>query len=244
MPTGQVLRWHLRGGNRQFFILRRVQAQKGGTRFFIMTHPRLSKGAVAKPYSSAPSRVAIATSRPVRICPSVWRVTRPRRSLSTSVWCVSARPSSHGRPAYLMPVQRDAPVPPSWPETRMWSARALATPDATTPTPTSETSLTEMRARGFCREGGSKLRRSSQLRRPLARRVQEGVRERTHCALEVVHELLEVLDRVDVVVRRRRDEADARRRVTGAGDTLRDLVARQLTSLTGLGTLRHLEKRG
>ena len=29
-----------------------------------------------------------------------------------------------------------APVPPSWPETVMWSAFALATPAATTPTPT------------------------------------------------------------------------------------------------------------
>lgn len=44
--------------------------------------------------------------------------------------------------------------------------------------------------------------------------------------LEVVDELLEILDRVDVVVRRWRDEADTRGRVTSPCDTLADLVAR------------------
>ena len=48
-----------------------------------------------------------------------------------------------------MPVHREAPVPPSWPEMRMWSAFALATPEATMPTPTSDTSLTETRDRGL-----------------------------------------------------------------------------------------------
>lgn len=73
-----------------------------------------------------------------------------------------------------------------------------------------------------------------------SRSTTAGRRRRTHCALEVVDELLEVLDRVNVVMRRRRDEADARGRVSGAGDTLRDLVAGQLTALAGLGALRHL----
>ena len=41
--------------------------------------------------------------------------------------------------------------------------------------------------------------------------------------LQVVDELLEVLDRVDVVVRRRADEPDARRRVPGLGDPRVDL---------------------
>ena len=59
--------------------------------------------------------------------------------------------------------------------------------------------------------------------------------------LEVVDELREVLDRVDVVVRRRRDEADARRRVTGLRDPRVDLVAGQLAALAGLGALRHLD---
>jgi hypothetical protein len=42
----------------------------------------------------------------------------------------------------------EAPVPPSKPEIVTWSARALATPAATVPTPTSETSFTEMSAAG------------------------------------------------------------------------------------------------
>ena len=44
--------------------------------------------------------------------------------------------------------------------------------------------------------------------------------------LQVVDELLDVLDRVDVVVRRRRDESHARRRVARLGDDGVDLVAR------------------
>jgi hypothetical protein len=168
-----------------------------------MMQPRVMSGAVAKPNSSAPSSAATAMSRPVRIWPSACSVVRPRRSLATSVWWVSARPSSHGRPggggrvggapgfisnrdsadtgcwvqagmlgrrrgpslapstaqaahgapprlpANLMLVHLAAPVPPSWPEMSTWSAWPLTTPLATTPTPFSDTSLTEMlRAEG------------------------------------------------------------------------------------------------
>ena len=60
-------------------------------------------------------------------------------------------------------------------------------------------------------------------------------------AAEVVDELLEVLDRVDVVVRRRRDQADARRREADLRDVLVDLVAGQLAALAGLRALRHLD---
>ena len=42
-----------------------------------------------------------------------------------------------------------APVPPSQPEIKMTCAPALATPDATVPTPASLTSLTEMQALSF-----------------------------------------------------------------------------------------------
>ena len=59
--------------------------------------------------------------------------------------------------------------------------------------------------------------------------------------LEVVDELRKVLDRVDVVVRRRRDEPDARRGVAGLGDPRVDLGARQLAALAGLGALGHLD---
>ena len=64
-----------------------------------MMQPMVISGAVENPNSSAPSSAATAMSLPVRICPSACRVARPRRSLATRVWCVSASPSSHGRPA-------------------------------------------------------------------------------------------------------------------------------------------------
>ena len=59
--------------------------------------------------------------------------------------------------------------------------------------------------------------------------------------LQVVDELGEVLDRIDVVVRRRRDQTDAGCRVPGLGDVRIHLEARKLTTLTGFGTLSHLD---
>mmetsp|Transcript_22651 Transcript_22651/g.65933 ORF Transcript_22651/g.65933 Transcript_22651/m.65933 type:complete len:200 (+) Transcript_22651:960-1559(+) len=120
-PTGHVFRWHLR----------------------IMMHPRAMSGAVEKPNSSAPRSAAITTSRPFFSWPSVWSFTRDRRSFSTRVCCASATPSSQGSPAPFTPVQAAAPVPPSWPLMVTWSALALATPAATTPTPISDTSFTD-----------------------------------------------------------------------------------------------------
>ena len=120
IPAGQVFLWQTR----------------------IMIQPRLTNGAVEKPNSSAPNRVAIATSRPVFICPSVSTAIRLRRLFKTRVWWVSAKPSSQGSPACLIEVWGDAPVPPSKPETNTTSAWALATPAAIVPTPTSETNLT------------------------------------------------------------------------------------------------------
>ena len=124
IPAGQVFFWQTR----------------------IIMQPRETSGAVENPNSSAPSSAAITTSRPVFIWPSVSTTMRLRRLLSTRVWWVSARPSSQGRPACLMEVWGDAPVPPSKPETSTTSAWALATPAAMVPTPTSDTSLTLMRA--------------------------------------------------------------------------------------------------
>lgn len=63
-------------------------------------------------------------NKPVRICPSTCTTTLERRSLRTRVWWVSERPSSHGNPACLMPVQLLAPVPPSCPEMVIWPALA------------------------------------------------------------------------------------------------------------------------
>ena len=59
--------------------------------------------------------------------------------------------------------------------------------------------------------------------------------------LQVVDQLRQILDRVDVVVRRRRDQPDARRRVTHLGDPRVHLVARQLAALTGFRALGHLD---
>src|SRR5258708_35045946 len=60
-------------------------------------------------------------------------------------------------------------------------------------------------------------------------------------APQVVDQLLELLARVDVVMRRRRDQADTRRRQTHACDIRVDLVAGELTALAGLRALRHLD---
>src|SRR4029450_8871064 len=59
--------------------------------------------------------------------------------------------------------------------------------------------------------------------------------------LEIVDELLDVLDRVDVVVRGRRDELHARRREAHLRDPRVDLPAGQLAALAGLGALGHLD---
>ncbi len=59
--------------------------------------------------------------------------------------------------------------------------------------------------------------------------------------LQVVDQLRQILDRVDVVVRRRRDQADTRGRVPDLGHPRVHLVSRKLTALTGLGALGHLD---
>ena len=154
--------------------------------------------------------MAITTSLAVRNWPSVCTTIRPRRSFITSTWCVSARPSSQGRPACLIEVCGLAPVPPSCPLISTTSDLPLATPAATVPTPTSATSLT---------------------RDPrVAIRV-----------LQIVDQLRQIFDRINVVMRRRRDQAHARRAVANAGDFLVDLVAGQLAAFARLGALGHLD---
>ncbi|OPZ01346.1 MAG: hypothetical protein BWZ09_02736 [Alphaproteobacteria bacterium ADurb.BinA305] len=126
-PTGQVFMWHWR----------------------TMMQPIATSAAVPRPYSSAPSSAAITTSRPVLRPPSVRSLMRSRRRLSASTWCTSARPISHGMPAYLMLDCGEAPVPPLWPEIRIVSALALATPAATVPMPACATSFTQTFASGL-----------------------------------------------------------------------------------------------
>ena len=59
--------------------------------------------------------------------------------------------------------------------------------------------------------------------------------------LQIEDELREILDRVDVVVRGRRDERDARLRPAQAGDLLGHLVGGDLAALARLGALRDLD---
>ncbi len=59
--------------------------------------------------------------------------------------------------------------------------------------------------------------------------------------LEIEDELREIFDRIDIVMRRRRDQANAGRRMAHAGDSLVDLMAGQLSALAGLCALRHLD---
>ena len=59
--------------------------------------------------------------------------------------------------------------------------------------------------------------------------------------LQVVDEFGEILYGVDVVVRRRGDEGDARRGAARPRHVLRDLGAGQMAALAGLGALRHFD---
>ena len=59
--------------------------------------------------------------------------------------------------------------------------------------------------------------------------------------LKVEDKLRQVLDGVDVVMRRRRDQADTGRGLTDLGDPGVDLLAGQVTALAGLGALGHLD---
>ncbi len=59
--------------------------------------------------------------------------------------------------------------------------------------------------------------------------------------LRIVDQLLQILDGVDVVVRRRGDELHARGGVTDLGDPRRDLGTGQVAALAGLGALGELD---
>ena len=62
------------------------------------------------------------------------------------VWWASTNPNSHGNPAWRIELIGDAPVPPSKPEIKIWSALALVTPEAMVPTPALDTNFTEILA--------------------------------------------------------------------------------------------------
>ena len=115
-----------------------------------------------KPNSSAPSRAATSTSRPVLKPPSTRTLQRERRLLATRACWVSARPSSQGTPPCLIEDSGLAPVPPSAPEIMTTSASDLTTPAAIVPTPASATSLTDTSAVGLaCLRSNTSWARSS-----------------------------------------------------------------------------------
>src|SRR5436853_1899171 len=59
--------------------------------------------------------------------------------------------------------------------------------------------------------------------------------------LEIMNELGQILDRVDIMMWRRRNQPDTWRRVPHLGDPGIDFLAWQLAALTGFGTLGHLD---
>jgi hypothetical protein len=59
--------------------------------------------------------------------------------------------------------------------------------------------------------------------------------------LQVMDQLSEILDRIDVVMRRWADEPDAGCRVPGLGDVRIHLETGKLSALTGFGALGHLD---
>ena len=126
-PTGQVLEWHC----------------------LTMMQPIATKAVVATPYSSAPIIAAMTTSLPVFIPPSVLKVILCLKLFNVRTWFASVKPISHGIPTYLTLVWGVAPVPPLWPDIKIISAFAFATPAAIVPTPEDATSFTPIRALGF-----------------------------------------------------------------------------------------------
>ena len=92
----------------------------------IMMQPVAISGAVEKPHLvGAEQRRDHDVAAGLELAVGLTQM-RLRRSLSTSVCWVSARPISHGMPAWIE-LSGDAPVPPSWPEISTWSAFDAAT---------------------------------------------------------------------------------------------------------------------
>lgn len=59
--------------------------------------------------------------------------------------------------------------------------------------------------------------------------------------LEIVNELFQIFDRVDIVVRGRRDESNSGSRMTSTSDRFRDFVTGKFSSFSGFSTLSHLD---
>lgn len=74
----------LEAGTQLFVLSGDARRQRPFMQLRHMTQPMLTISAVPKANSSAPSRAATSTSRPVRSRPSVWRDTRRRMPQVTS----------------------------------------------------------------------------------------------------------------------------------------------------------------
>ena len=187
-PTGQVSRWQTR----------------------IMMQPETTSGAVAKPYSSAPSSAAI---------------DDVAAGLELAVGL------------------HDDPVAQAVEQQRL-----LGLGEAELPGTAGVLERRQRRGAGAAVVAGDQHHVGVRLGDARRDRADADLGDQLHVhagrgvgVLQVVDQLREVLDRVDVVVRRRADQADARRGVPGLGDPRVDLVAGQLAALAGLGALRHLD---
>ena len=58
---------------------------------------------------------------------------------------------------------------------------------------------------------------------------------------QIMDQLRQIFDRINIVMRRRRNQADTRHRETQLGDVIGDFMSRQLTTFARLGALRHLD---
>src|SRR6476659_4798217 len=79
-------------------------------------------------------------------------------------------------------------------------------------------------------------------------RAHSGLRDKLHAdagaainLLEIVDELRKIFDRINIVMRRRRNEGHSSHRMPQAGDIGADLVAWQLTTFPRFGSLGHLD---
>ena len=163
-PTGQVSRWQTTH------------------HYATLHHQRRGEN----PYSSAPSKAAMTTSRPVFIEPSAWTTTRSRKPLRSRVCCVSARPKLPGATSVFGRAHRGRPGPAVVARNEYDIGVGLGHPGRHCPHP----------------------RLGHQFH--VDPRPGVGV-------FQVVNELRQVLDRIDVVVWRGRDQPHPRRRVTGLG---------------------------
>src|SRR4029079_4299360 len=190
-----------------------------------MPQPIATSIAVPNANSSAPRSAATSRSRPVRRPPSVLRATRSRSPFRSNVWWTSARHSSHGAPTCLIELSGDAPVPPAWPERWTYVAPAFATPAAIVPTPRLAHILRPL-------PRGEVVARRYQLHPDPGGRVDRA---------EIGNQLGEILDRVDVVVRRRADVAHPGLAATKRRDPGRRLPRGELAAFAGLAALGDLD---